>query len=190
VTSFRLAYGGAQEYYGVTPDLCALGKAVGGGFPLTAVAGREELMAHFDRSRVARDRFLPQIGTLSGNPVATVAGLATVRILKRPGTYERMHALGNRLKAALQRACDAAGVPARVVGEGVLFEVYFTDGEITDYRSTLRADPSRLGRFVRALREHGVFRGASKFYLSIVHDEADVTRTVRAFEAAVGAVAG
>jgi glutamate-1-semialdehyde 2,1-aminomutase len=190
VTSFRFAYGGAQEFYGVTPDLCALGKAVGGGFPLTAVAGREELMAHFDLSRVGREQFIPQIGTLSGNPIATAAGLATVRILKRPGTYERMHALGNRLKQGLQAACDAAGVPARVVGEGVLFDVYFTDGEITDYRSTLAADRARLSRFVKLLRERGIFRGASKFYLSIVHDEADVAETIRAFESAVAVLAG
>jgi glutamate-1-semialdehyde 2,1-aminomutase len=189
VTSFRLAYGGAQEYYGVTPDLCALGKAVGGGFPLTAVAGREELMAHFDQARVGRERFLPQIGTLSGNPIATAAGLATLRILKRPGTYERLHAVGNRLKAALQQACDAAGIPARVVGEGVLFEVYFTADEIVDYRSTLGADRARLARFVRLLREHGVFRGASKFYVSIAHDERDVAETVRAFQAALARLA-
>jgi glutamate-1-semialdehyde 2,1-aminomutase len=189
VTSFRFAYGGAQEFYGITPDLCALGKAVGGGFPLTAVAGREELMAHFDQSRVSRDQFIPQIGTLSGNPIATAAGLATVRILKRPGTYERMHALGRRLKEALQRICDTAGIPARVVGEGVLFEIYFTDMEITDYRSTLKADRARLARFVRLLRARGVFRGASKFYLSIVHDEGDVAETTRAFESAIADLA-
>src|SRR5262245_8289240 len=189
VTSFRFAYGGAQEFYGVTPDLCALGKAVGGGFPLTAVAGREELMAHFDQSRVGREQFIPQVGTLSGNPIATAAGLATVRILKRPGTYERMHALGRQLKAALQRICDAAGIPARVVGEGVLFEIYFTDAEITDYRSTLKADRARLARFVQLLRQHGVFRGASKFYLSIVHGETDVRETIRAFESAMVALA-
>ncbi|MBI4012491.1 MAG: aspartate aminotransferase family protein [Candidatus Rokubacteria bacterium] len=190
VTSFRFAYGGAQEFYGVTPDLCALGKAVGGGYPLTAVAGREEIMAHFDAGLVGRDRFLPQIGTLSGNPIATVAGLATVRILKRPGTYERMHAIGNQLKRALQQVCDDAGVPARVVGEGVLFDVFFTPGEITDYRSTLRADKERLGRFVRLLRERGVFRGFSKFYLSIAHDQRDVDATVRAFESAIDALRG
>ncbi len=188
VTSFRFAYGGAQEFYGVTPDLCALGKAVGGGFPLTAVAGREELMAHFDASRVAREDFLPQVGTLSGNPIATAAGLATVRILKRPGTYERMHAIGNRLKSGLQQVCDRAGVPARVVGEGVLFDVFFTDAEITDYRSTLGADRATLARFVRLLRERGVFRGASKFYLSIAHDERDVAETLAAFESAVAAL--
>jgi glutamate-1-semialdehyde 2,1-aminomutase len=189
VTSFRFAYGGAQEFYGVTPDLCALGKAVGGGFPLTAVAGREELMAHFDRSRVGPDQFIPQVGTLSGNPIATAAGLATVRILKRPGTYERMHALGRQLKQALQSICDRAGVPARVVGEGVLFEVYFTGEDVTDYRSTLKADKARLTRFVALLRERGVFRGASKFYLSIVHDERDVKETVQAFESTIAALA-
>jgi|RhiMetdeSRZDD1v2_1073273.scaffolds.fasta_scaffold74694_4 glutamate-1-semialdehyde 2,1-aminomutase len=185
VTSFRFAYGGAQEFYGVTPDLCSLGKAVGGGFPLTAVGGREEIMAHFDSSRVAREDFLPQIGTLSGNPIATVAGLATVRILKRPGTYEGMHAIGNQLKAALQRICNDARIPARVVGEGVLFDVFFTEGEIIDYRSTLRADKEKLIRFVRLLRTHGVFRGFSKFYLSIVHDQRDVDDTVGAFAAAI-----
>jgi glutamate-1-semialdehyde 2,1-aminomutase len=188
VTSFRFAYGGAQEFYGVTPDLCALGKAVGGGFPLTAVAGREELMAHFDQSRVGREHFIPQVGTLSGNPIATAAGLATVRILKRPGTYERMHALGRELKQALQSICDRAGVPARVVGEGVLFEIYFTDEDITDYRSTLKADKARQARFVALLRERGVFRGASKFYLSIVHDERDVKETIQAFESAIAAL--
>jgi glutamate-1-semialdehyde 2,1-aminomutase len=188
VTSFRFAYGGAQEFYGVTPDLCALGKAVGGGYPLCAVAGREAIMAHFDKSLVRAEDFLPMIGTLSGNPIATAAGLATVRILKRPGTYERMHAIGNRVKQALQRVCDDAGVPARVVGEGVLFDVFFTDREVTDYRATLAADRERHARFVRLLRGRGVFRGASKFYLSIVHDERDVAATVGAFESAIEAL--
>ena len=190
VTSFRLAYGGAQEYYGVVPDLCALGKAAGGGFPLTAVAGREALMAHFDASLVGRERFLPQTGTLSGNPVATAAALATLRVLKRPGTYEGMRAIGAQLMAALGRLCHERAIPAQVVGEPVLFDVFFTDQEIVDYRSTLRADRERLARFVRLLREHGVFRGYSKFYLSIAHDERDVRDTIRAFEGALDALAG
>ncbi len=96
VTGFRFAYGGAQQYYGVTPDICTLGKAIGGGFPLAAIAGRAEIMAHFDRGEVAEDKFMLQIGTLSGNPVAAVAGLKTLEILKRPG----------RLRAHLQ---DRAG---------------------------------------------------------------------------------
>jgi glutamate-1-semialdehyde 2,1-aminomutase len=190
VTSFRFAFGGAQEFYRVTPDLCSLGKAMAGGYPLTAVAGRDALMAHFDMATVGRERFLPQIGTLSGNPVAAAAALATVKILKRPGTYDQMHAIGNQLKRGLQRLCDQAHVPARVVGEGVLFEVLFTDADITDYRSTLRADAAKLRRFKHLLRARGVFRGDSKFYLSIVHDQRDVDETLVAFASAVEALRG
>src|SRR5208282_87302 len=97
VTGFRLAYGGAQEYYGVTPDLCTLGKVIGGGYPLSAIAGREDIMAHFDSAKAGPEKFTPQIGTLSGNPIAAVAGLATLDILKRPGAYEKIHATGNRI---------------------------------------------------------------------------------------------
>jgi glutamate-1-semialdehyde 2,1-aminomutase len=101
-----------------------------------------------------------------------------------------MRAVGRQLRQALQRALDDAPVPARVVGEDVLFEVFFTDREIVDYRSTLAADRARLQRFVRLLRERGVFRGESKFYLSICHDQADVDLTVRAFGEAASALAG
>jgi glutamate-1-semialdehyde 2,1-aminomutase len=188
VTSFRFAYGGAQEFYGVVPDLCSLGKAAAGGYPLTAVAGREAIMRHFDLAAVGREGFVPQVGTLSGNPLAATAGLATLGILRRPGTYERMHAIGNQVKQALARVLDAACIPARVVGEGVLFDVFFTDAEIVDYRSTLSADAQKRARFTRLLREHGVFKGDSKFYLSTVHDERDVAQTIRAFEAAAQAL--
>ncbi len=95
VTGFRLAYGGAQEAYGVTPDLCTLGKVIGGGFPLAAIAGNAEIMAHFDMHKVGRKGFLMQIGTLSGNPVAAIAGLKTMEILARPGQYEKLIATGN-----------------------------------------------------------------------------------------------
>ena len=88
VTGFRFVYGGAQEYYGVIPDICTLGKIVAGGFPLAAVCGRADIMRHFDRGQVG-DNVLPQIGTLSGNPVASAAGLATLEVLREPGTYKR-----------------------------------------------------------------------------------------------------
>ena len=97
VTGFRFAYGGAQEYYGVTPDLCTLGKVIGGGFPLAAIAGREDIMAHFDRGKVGDDRFLMQIGTLSGNPVAAAAGLAT---LEDPAAAGRLRARCSRPAAS------------------------------------------------------------------------------------------
>ena len=117
-----------------------------------------------------------------------VASLATLKILKRPGTYQQMHAIGNQLKRGLQQLCDEAHVPAMVVGEGVLFEVLFTDAEITDYRSTLRADAVKLRRFKDLLRARGVFRGDSKFYLSIAHDQRDVDETLVAFASAVEAL--
>src|SRR5882762_11444170 len=117
VTGFRLAYGGAQEYYGVVPDLCTLGKVIGGGFPLAAVAGRADIMAHFDKAIVGDDGFLMQIGTLSGNPVAAAAGLATLEVLRRPGAYERIFATGRELMGALAELLKRDGPSARVIGE-------------------------------------------------------------------------
>ena len=113
VTGFRFAYGGAQEYYGVTPDLCTLGKIVGGGFALAAIAGRADIMAHFDRLAMADEDFIFQVGTLSGNPVASVAGLATLEVLKRPGAYEQVFATGRELMAALDGLLKKAGIQAR-----------------------------------------------------------------------------
>lgn len=185
VTGFRFAYGGAQEYYGVTPDLCTLGKAVAGGFPLTAVAGREEIMAHMDADSVPTDRFAPQIGTLSGNPIAAVAGLKTLEILRRPGTYESMRATGATIRQALQRMLDEAEVPARVTGDDVLFDVYFTDNEITDYRSTLTADGATMSKFNAEVLERGVFKGASKFYISAAHTAEDIDQTLQALQGAI-----
>ena len=112
VTGFRLAYGGAQEYYGVVPDLCTLGKVIGGGFPLAAIAGRADIMAHFDRNAVGDDGFLMQVGTLSGNPVAAAAGLATLEILRRPGAYESLFATGRELMGALTELLKRHGVAA------------------------------------------------------------------------------
>ena len=182
VTGFRFAYGGAQEFYGVTPDLCTLGKAVAGGFPLTAIAGSEDIMAHMDGGEVGQDDFMPQIGTLSGNPIAAVAGLKTLEILRRPGAYEAMRTSGGTLKEGLQRMLDEAEIPARVTGEDVLFDVYFTESEITDYRSTLTADAATMARFNEGVLESGIFKGDSKFYISAAHTEDDVEQTLDSFK--------
>ena len=190
VTGFRFAYGGAQEYYGVTPDLCALGKVIAGGFPLSAVAGREELMAHMDPEAAGDGGFMPQIGTLSGNPVAARAGLATLEILRRQGTYERLFTTGQRLKDALQRLLKEAEIPAQVVGEPPLFDVFFTDAPVTDYRSSLSGDKQLLSRFNRLLLERGVFKGDTKYYISIAHTPEDVDQTIRAFASAVDELMG
>ena len=186
VTGFRFAYGGAQEYYGVIPDICTLGKIVAGGFPLAAVCGRADIMRHFDRAEVG-DAVLPQIGTLSGNPVASVAGLATLEVLREPGTYDRVFATGRRLMEGLSGMIRERGLPAQVIGEPVLFDVVFAEGEIFDYRSGLRQDADALRRFNLALRGEGVLKGDTKFYVSTVHDEDDVTKTLAAFAAALDA---
>jgi glutamate-1-semialdehyde 2,1-aminomutase len=190
VTGFRFAYGGAQAYYGVTPDLCTLGKIIGGGFPLAAIAGKAEIMAHFDRAKVGDDGFLMQIGTLSGNPIAAVAGLATLEILKRPGTYEKVFATGRQLMSSLAEMLRAARIPAQVKGEPPLFDVIFADGPVEDYRATLRADAELARRFNQSLRASGILKGESKLYLSIAHGEAEVAETLKAFETAVAAVRG
>lgn len=183
VTGFRFAYGGAQAYYGVTPDLCAMGKVIGGGFPLAAIAGRADLMAHFDKTAVAEEDFTPQIGTLSGNPVAAAAGLATLEILRRPGTYEALFETGRTLMRGLDEALQSAGIPARIVGEPPLFDAVFSSGEVTDYRTTIAGDAARMQRFNAGLRSRGILKGDSKFYVSLAHDDADVAKTLDAFNA-------
>ena len=185
VTGFRFAYGGAQEYYGVTPDLCTLGKAVGGGFPLSVVAGNEEIMAHFDADSVSKGSFLPQIGTLNGNPVACAAGVATLKVLRQKGTYERLFATGRAIKEGLQRLLDEAEIPARVSGEAPMFDVFFGDVDVVDYRSTLKADKARMLRFNDLLLKRGVFKGETKYYVSTAHSQEDVDLTLEAFASAI-----
>ena len=186
VTGFRLAYGGGQEIYGVTPDLCTLGKVIGGGFPLAAIAGSDPIMAHFDKERAGETGFTYQVGTLSGNPVAAGAGLTTLQILRRPGSYERIEATGREIMEALRRGFAKAGIPAQVVGVPALFDVVFTDREVRDYRDTLSGDLGRTRRFNALLRERGVLKSENKFYISLAHDEADVASTVDAIEWAAG----
>ena len=190
VTGFRFAYGGAQEFYGVTPDICTLGKILGGGFPLAAIAGRDDIMALFDKARVGEDGYLMQIGTLSGNPVAAAAGLATVAILKRPGAYESVFATGRTLMDGIGRMLQEAGLPAQVIGAPPLFDVVFSAGDLSDYRSLQRADAAMAARFNRRLREAGVLKGESKIYVSLAHDEADVGHMLSAVEQAVKAARG
>ena len=187
VTGFRLAYGGAQEAYGVTPDLAAIGKIVGGGFPLAAVVGRGDLLEAYDADAVPEEGYVPQAGTLNGNPVAAAAGLATLAVLREPGRYAALHATGAHLRTTLQRLFDEAEIPAVVSGVDVTFDVYFTDQPVVDYRSTLGNKPLKRV-FDRALLEHGVLKTPEKFYVGMCHDEADVELTIAAFEAAVAAV--
>jgi glutamate-1-semialdehyde 2,1-aminomutase len=189
VTGFRLAYGGAQEYYGVVPDLCTLGKVIGGGFPLAAIAGRADIMAHFDRDAIGDEGFLMQVGTLSGNPVAAAAGLATLEILRRPGAYERLFATGRELMGTLAELLKGNGLAGQVTGEPPLFDVVFSAEPVRDYRGTLRGDVDMLRRFNSLLRERGVLKGESKYYISLAHTSDDVRHTREAWTSAISLVA-
>ena len=189
VTGFRMAYGGAQEHYGVTPDLCTLGKACGGGYPLAAIAGREEIMAHFDASRVDQEGFLFQVGTLSGNPIAAVAGLATLEVLREPGTYERLNATGRRLMEGFDERLREHGFTATVLGVPACFEAVFAPGPITDYRGTLRGDAALARRLNELLLERGILKGESKYYLSIAHGDEEVRDTFDAWSDALEVLA-
>jgi glutamate-1-semialdehyde 2,1-aminomutase len=192
VTGFRLAYGGAQEYYDVVPDICTLGKVIGGGFPLAAIAGRADIMAHFDKSKVGDDGFLMQIGTLSGNPVAAAAGLATLDILRRPGAYEQIFATGRELMSTLAQLLREAGIAAQIMGEPPLFEVVFTSDSspIRDYSGTLRGDMDVARRFNALLRERGILKGEQKYYVSLAHTAEDIRHTREAWASAIKVLAG
>jgi glutamate-1-semialdehyde 2,1-aminomutase len=178
VTGFRLAWGGAQEYYGVVPDLAAYGKIIGGGYPLSAVVGRADLMEAFNPDREASGDFIAQTGTLNGNPIAAVAGLATLQQLKTEGTYRRLFATGHTLRQGLVELLQHYGIPGQVVGEDPLFDVVFTDEPVNDYRGVLTQNRDLLRHFNNELLTRGVLKGSSKMYISLAHTAADVEQTL------------
>lgn len=185
VTGFRFAYGGAQEAYGVVPDICTLGKVIGGGFPLAAIAGKAAIMGHFDKAKVGAEGFLMQLGTLSGNPVASVAGLKTMEILRRPGQYDTLHTLGERLMGMFTEHLSAAGHAHQIVGHPTLFDVVFTDKSVRNYRDTVAADKAKNVRFNASLRANGVFKSAGKTYSCLALTEDDLALTDAAIAIAV-----
>ena len=190
VTSFRLAYGGAQEFYGVTPDLCTLGKIMGGGYPLAAVTGRADILSVFDRSSSDIDTYVNQIGTLNGNPVACAAGLATLEVMREPATYTKMHSAGAAIRNALVDICNQNGVPVQSCGENAIFDVYFSDRPVSNYRDTLFADGAMMTRFNTGLLERGILKGAQKYYPSAVHSDNDVEKTIQAMREVVPLIRG
>ena len=185
VTGFRLAYGGAREYYGVQPDLAAYAKIIGGGFPIGAICGRRDIMAAADPLR--KDSQRVQIrGTLSGNPVSATAGLATLAQLRQAGVYERLHELGQRMRAGLAAAAARVRVPLQVVGDGPLAAVAFTDEPVVDYRGVAAGDRARLSAVgVEMIRRGILVNLDSKFYISLAHRDEDIDAAVETFEAAL-----
>ena len=185
VTGFRLAYGGAQEYYGVVPDIACVGKIVGGGFPLAAVCASAELMHPFDPGQDGKGDFISQSGTLNGNPIAAVAGLATLAELRKPGAYETLHGTGRRLMAGLAELAQRSGLPAQGVGEPGGFDILFTAEPVTDYRSLQKADGGLARAFTTELIKRGVVKNTQKMYMSLAHTDADVAKTLQACEDAL-----
>ncbi|MEM6678514.1 MAG: aminotransferase class III-fold pyridoxal phosphate-dependent enzyme [Pseudomonadota bacterium] len=189
VTGFRFAYGGAQEIYGVTPDLCTLGKIIGGGFPLAAIAGSERIMRHFDKAAVGADAWLMQVGTLSGNPIAAAAGLKTMEILRRDGQYETFRATGERLQTAMSTALAGEGAPHSVVGHPTLFDIVFAAGPVRTYRDTVSGHAGAAGAWNASLRRDGILKPPTKVYVSLALEEADLVQTEEAIGRAAEAAA-
>ncbi|HYZ70455.1 MAG TPA: glutamate-1-semialdehyde 2,1-aminomutase [Thermoleophilaceae bacterium] len=181
ITGFRVARGGAQEREGVAPDLTVLGKVLGGGLPAAAYAGRRELM-----ERVAPAGDVYQAGTLSGNPLAVAAGLATLALLD-PAAYGRLEAVTAALAAGLREAAAAAGVAVQVAHMTGLLTLFFSDVPVTSYEEAQTCDLSAYAAFCRALLERGVYTPPSQFeawFPSLAHDEAAIERTLDAARAA------
>ncbi len=183
VTGFRLAYGGAQEYFGVVPDLATYAKAIGGGYPLAAVAGRRDILALTDPQQRGTGPYAVLGGTLSGNPVAAAAGLATLAELKKPSVHERLFATGNRLREGIVALGRDLGIPLQVPGVGPVFQVFFTARPITNHADTLVADASLASHFAMELLARGIFHAPNtKFYISTSHTDAEIDQTLVAIE--------
>lgn len=175
VTGFRLAWGGAQERYGVTPDMAAYGKVIGGGLPLSAVAGREEILRLADPRRASDPRYCFIGGTTCGNGVAAAAGIATLEVLRRPGTYERLSAIGSRFKNGADEIFRRHGIPGQVIGSGAIAQFVLSDHPVTDYRSSISGDLALQRRLTTEIVRRGVLTHG-KFYFSLVLSDDDIDK--------------
>ena len=191
VTGFRLAYGGAQEFYGVTPDLATYGKALTCGYSLAAIAGRADLMATADPTRKGTLDWACLSGTLSGNPIACAAGVAALTELKRPGVYDRLAALGRMLREGLARVAAGRGVPLQALGEGPIAQPIFIDPavRVTADHDLRAADGKKATRLGHEFIRRGVFViPGAKMYISLAHTDADIARTLEVFDEALTAL--
>jgi len=178
MTGFRVALGGAQQRYGVQPDLTTMGKVIGGGLPVGAYGGRAEIM-----DRIAPAGPIYQAGTLSGNPLAVSAGLATLKRLQKDSPYDRLEALGARLERGVIEAAGKAGIQVRVNRVGSMLTFFFTDREVTDFQSARTSDTKRFSRFFHAMIDQGIYLPSSQFeavFISAAHTESDIDQTVSA----------
>ena len=178
MTGFRVAYGGAQQRYGVTPDLTCLGKVIGGGLPVGAYGGKREIM-----TQVAPAGPVYQAGTLSGNPLAVIAGITTLELLRQPGVYEDLEERSSALELGLVEAARDAGVEVRSNRVGSMLCSFFTPEKVTDYATACSSNTARFAAFFAAMLERGVYLAPSQFeaaFVSLAHGQEEIERTVDA----------
>jgi glutamate-1-semialdehyde 2,1-aminomutase len=178
MTGFRVALGGAQALYGVTPDLSTFGKIIGGGMPVGAYGGRRDLM-----SQIAPSGPIYQAGTLSGNPVAMAAGLATLELIQAPGFYENLAEKTRTLRDGLEQAARDAGIAFTTTGVCAMFGLYFCDGPINGYADAMRSDSARFNRFFHGMLNRGVYFAPSAFeaaFISSAHTATEIQHTIDA----------
>jgi glutamate-1-semialdehyde 2,1-aminomutase len=188
MTGFRLALGGAQQLYGVTPDMTCLGKILGGGLPAAAYGGRADIM-----TTVAPEGPVYQAGTLSGNPLAMAAGRTAIDLLERPGTYEGLEATSARLAEGFARAAAEAGVTVTVNRVGSMVTVFFCPGPVTDYASARTSDTALFGRFFQAMLKRGVWLPPAQFeaaFVSLAHGTEEIDQTLQAAAESFREIAG
>jgi glutamate-1-semialdehyde 2,1-aminomutase len=176
MTGFRIAYGGAQEKFGVTPDLTTLGKVIGGGLPVGAYGGRKDIM-----SMVAPAGPVYQAGTLSGNPLAMTAGIKTLELLQRPGSYEYLDKITQKLADGLLQIAQETGHQVCGGQISAMFGLFFTSGPVHNYEDAKKSDMAKFGRFHRGMLERGVYLAPSQFeagFTSLAHTEADIDQTL------------
>ncbi len=178
MTGFRVSFGGAQAYYGIRPDMTCLGKVIGGGLPVGAYGGRKEIM-----SMISPEGPVYQAGTLSGNPLAMTAGIETIKELSKPGTYSRIENKSAMLEEGLVDAAKRAGVKTRFYRAGSMFCTYFTDTDVSDYRTAKTSDTEKFSKFFSRMLERGINLAPSQFeagFMSLAHTEKDIENTVKA----------
>lgn len=193
VTGFRLAWGGAQERYGVEPDLCTLGKAFAGGFPVAAIAGRRDIFEVTRPERRGKASFAWLSGTFNGNPVGAAAGLACLEALSQPGVFPRLQAIGDRLRAELPAIGREAGLNTEVqaIGDGPVVQVFFGSGPLRTYRDVMATDQGLRKQFGVELVKRGILTNpGEKLYLSLAHSDEDIDRVLTAAREAFHALIG
>ena len=176
MTGFRIAYGGAQEKFGITPDLTTLGKVIGGGLPVGAYGGRREIM-----SLIAPAGPVYQAGTLSGNPLAMTAGIKTLELLQKPGAYEYLERITQKLADGLLQAAQETGHAACGGHLSAMFGLFFTSGPVHNYEDAKKSDTAKFGRFHRGMLERGVYLAPSQYeagFTSLAHTEEDIDQTI------------